>query len=377
MIEIRRIEGRKALSSFVQFAIDLYKGYPFYVPPIISMEVDTFDPDKNPALQFCESVFYLAYRDGKIVGRVAGFINHRNNKEYNIKVCRFCWIDFIDDLEVSRTLLDTIQTWGKSHGMDTIVGPLGPTDIDNEGCLVEGFDQLPTTANSYNAPYYRAHFEAYGLTQDATWFEYRMEVPEVVPDKHLRIAEIVKQRFGLRVFADLDSKHIAKHWGHKLFQLMNDAYAQIYGFTALTDEQIDYYIRLYLPQVPLSLLRLVADRDDNLIAFGISIPSLSRAQQKAKGHLFPLGWIYMLNAMYRKGATDTVDLLLMGVRPDYQGKGVNALLFTELIPEYNRWGFKHVETNCELTTNKQVQNQWSSFNPVHHKTRCTFKGSIR
>lgn len=376
MIELRRIEGRRALSRFVQFAIDLYKGNAYYVPPIISMEVDTFDPDKNPALQFCDSIFYLAFRDGIPVGRIAGFINRRSNEKFSTRICRFCWVDFIDDREVSRTLLDAIASWGKSHGMDTIVGPLGPTDIDNEGCLVEGFDQLPTTANSYNAPYYRNHFEAYGMTLDATWFEYRMDMPEAIPEKHLRVAEIARNRYGLRVFADTDAKHIAKHWGKKIFHLMNEAYAQIYGFTELTEEQIDYYIKLYLPQVPLSLVRLVADQDDNLIAFGISIPSLSRAQQKAKGHMFPFGWLYMLNAMYRKGGSDTVDLLLMAVRPDYQGKGVNALLFTELIPEYQRWGFKYVETNCELTTNKQVQNQWTSFNPVHHKTRCTFRCNI-
>lgn len=376
MIELRRIEGRRALSRFVQFAIDLYKGNACYVPPIISMEVDTFDPDKNPALQFCDSIFYLAFRDGIPVGRIAGFINRRSNEKFSTRICRFCWVDFIDDREVSRTLLDAIASWGKSHGMDTIVGPLGPTDIDNEGCLVEGFDQLPTTANSYNAPYYRNHFEAYGMTLDATWFEYRMDMPEAIPEKHLRVAEIARNRYGLRVFADTDAKHIAKHWGKKIFHLMNEAYAQIYGFTELTEEQIDYYIKLYLPQVPLSLVRLVADQDDNLIAFGISIPSLSRAQQKAKGHMFPFGWLYMLSAMYRKGGTDTVDLLLMAVRPDYQGKGVNALLFTELIPEYQRWGFKYVETNCELTTNKQVQNQWTSFNPVHHKTRCTFRCNI-
>ncbi|MBE6332889.1 MAG: N-acetyltransferase [Bacteroidales bacterium] len=376
MIEIRRIEGRKAWSKFVRFAIELYRGNPYYVPPIISMEVDTFDPAKNPAFQFCESAYFMAYRDGRAVGRIAGFVNRRANQKFATRVCRFCWADFIDDEEVSRALLDAVGEWGRGLGMDTIVGPLGPTDIDNEGCLVWGFDQLPTTANSYNAPYYRRHFESYGLTADATWFEYRMEVPDAVPEKHLRVAQVVQQRYGLRVFADTDAKHIASVWGHKLFHLMNEAYAQIYGFTELSEEQIDYYVNLYLPQVPLRLVRLVADADDNLIAFGISIPSLSRAQQKANGRLFPFGWYHLLSAMYRRGVSDTVDLLLMAVRPDYQGKGVNALLFTELIPEYIRWGFRYVETNAELTTNHAVQNQWTSFNAEHHKTRCTFKGAL-
>ena len=376
MIEIIPIQGRKALARFVRFAIDLYAGFENYVPPIISMEVDTFDPAKNPVYRFCDSVFYMAMRDGKPVGRIAGFVNRRSNQKFSTRICRFCWADFIDDEEVSRALLDAVSAWGKSLGMDTLVGPLGPTDIDNEGCLVEGFDQLPTTANNYNAPYYRHHYEAYGLQVDATWFEYRMTVPDAVPERYLRVAEMVQSRYGLRVFTDSSARHISKVWGHKVFHLLNEAYADIYGFTELTEQQIDYYVHLYLPQVPLNLVRLVADKDDNLIAFGISIPSLSRAQQKCHGHLFPFGWLHMLKAMYRPGATDTVDLLLMAVRPDYQGKGVNALLFTELIPEFIHWGFRHVETNCELTTNHKVQNQWSMFSPLHHKTRCAFRGPI-
>lgn len=376
MIEIRRIEGRNQLSKFVQFAIDLYKGNNCYVPPIISMEVDTFDASKNPAFEFCDAIYYMAYREGKPVGRIAGFINRRANEKFNEKVCRFCWVDFIDDLEVSRTLLDTIKAWGKSHGMTKLVGPIGPTDIDYEGCMTEGFDQLVTTATIYNYPYYPKHFEAYGMQIEATWWEFRMEVPDQVPEKHLRIAEIVKKKYNLRVIKDTDSKHIVKHWGKKLFDLMNVAYAPLYGFTELTDKQIDYYINLYLPQVPLQFIRIIADADDNVIGFGISYPSLSRAQQKANGHLFPFGWIHMLRALYWKGANDTADLLLIGIRPDFQGKGVNALLFTELIPEFRAWGFKHVETNCELTTNSKVQSQWSYFDPVHHKTRSTFSVEI-
>lgn len=372
MLEIRRIEGRRELRRFVEFAIDLYRGSEYYIPPIISMEVDMHDPAKNPAFQFCDSVYMMAYRDGKAVGRIAGFVNHRSNQKYGNKVCRFCWIDFIDDEEVSRFLLDNISQWGREKGMDKLVGPLAPTDIDNEGVLIEGFDQLPTTVNTYNYPYYERHFVAYGMNREATWYEFRMDTPKFVPERHLRMAQIVKDRYGLRVFTELDSKKFQRQWGKKLFELMNQSYANIYGFTELTEAQVDYYIKLYLPQVPLSLIRLVADKDDNLIAFGLSIPSLSRAQQRAKGHLFPFGWIYLLRALYVKGATDTIDFLLMGVRPDYQGKGVNSLIFCDLIPEYQRWGFKYMETNAELVNNKKIQNVWSEFNPRHHKTRCTF-----
>ncbi|MCR5394457.1 MAG: N-acetyltransferase [Bacteroidales bacterium] len=372
MIEIRRIEGRKALGRFVKFVIDLYRGCEYFVPPIITMEVDACDPAKNPVYQFCDSVFYMAWRDGKPVGRIAGFVNRRSNQKYGSRICRFCWSDFIDDLEVSRALLDAVRAWGKERGMDKLVGPLAPTDIDNEGCLVEGFDQLPTTANYYNYPYYERHFAAYGMEREATWFEFRIAAPQSVPEKHQRIARYIGERYGLRVFTDLDAKHFARVWGHKLFRLMNESYAKIYGFTELTEEQIDYYIALYLPQVPLQLIRLVTDADDNLIAFGLSIPSLSRAQQKAGGSLWPFGWFHLLRAMYVRGTTDTVDMLLMGVRPDYQGKGVTSLIIADLIPEYRRWGFKYIESNAELVTNKKIQNTWTVFNPVHHKTRCTF-----
>ena len=376
-VTVKKVETRKDLRRFAEFPNHLYKDNPYFVPQIVSMDMDTFDPAKNRAYEVCEGSYWLAYdENGKIVGRVAGIINHRYNEKVGQKICRFGWIDFIESQEVADALLAEVEEYGREHGMEEVEGPVGFLEFDVSGVLVEGFDQLPTTANSYNAPYYRRHFESYGLTADATWFEYRMEVPDAVPEKHLRVAQVVQQRYGLRVFADTDAKHIARVWGHKLFHLMNEAYAQIYGFTELSEEQIDYYVNLYLPQVPLRLVRLVADADDNLIAFGISIPSLSRAQQKANGRLFPFGWYHLLSAMYRRGVSDTVDLLLMAVRPDYQGKGVNALLFTELIPEYIRWGFRYVETNAELTTNHAVQNQWTSFNAEHHKTRCTFKGAL-
>jgi len=376
MIELRRIEGRKALKQFVQFAIDLYKGYENYIPPIIDMEVDTFDPDKNPVYEFCDSIFYLAYRDGKAVGRVAGFINHRSNKKYNDHIVRFCWIDFIDDQEVSFALFDAIKAWGKEHGMTSMVGPMGPSDIDNEGCLTEGFDQLPTVVNSYNAAYYQTHFAAYGFEPDATWYEFRIPVPDAVPEKFVRGAEIVRERYDLRVFHEPNVKKAVKLWGRKIFNLVNEAYAPIYGFTSLSEKQIDYYLDYYVPQVPMEFLRMVADKDDNLIAFGVMIPSLSEAQKRAKGHLFPFGWYHMLKALKCKGATDTIDMMLIGVRPDYQGKGVHSLIFTDIYPSLRKWGFKFMETNAELVTNQKVQTIWKDLNPVHHKTRIAYRRDI-
>lgn len=376
MIEIRRIEGRRALKQFVQFAIDLYKGSENYVPPIIDMEVDTFDPKANPVYEFCDSIFYMAYRENKPVGRIAGFINHRSNAKYNDKIVRFCWIDFIDDLEVSQSLLNAIKDWGKQQGMIKMCGPMGPSDIDNEGCLTEGFDRLPTIVNSYNAVYYKHHLEAYGLKPDATWYEFRISVPDAIPEKFVRGTEIVKQRYGLRGFYEPSAKTAVRKWGKKIFELMNACYAPIYGFTEFSEAQIDYYVKAYVPMIPMEFLRLVVDKDDNLIAFGILIPSLSVAQQKAKGHLFPLGWYHLLKAIKCKGTTDTIDMMLIGVRPDYQGKGVHSLIFTDVYPWLRKWGFKYMETNAELVTNQKVQIIWKDLNPEHHKTRIAYQMEI-
>lgn len=377
MIEIREIgRSRKDLKKFVQFAIGLYRGCDCYVPPMIESEIDILDEKVNPAFDFCESVYYMAFRDGKPVGRIAGFINRSANRKFNEGQCRFGFVDFIDDPEVSRRLLDTVSEWGRRKGMDCLMGPMGMTDLDYEGCLTEGFDQLTTSQTIYNYPYYPKHFEAYGLQADIRANEYRMRVPDAVPEKYARISEIVAKRLGLRVIADTDPKHIVRTWGHKIFQLLNEAYAPLYGFTELTPRQIEYYINLWLPQVRLDLVRLVIDQDDRLVAFGICCPSLSRAQQKAKGRIWPFGWIHLAKAMYFKGGTDTLDLLLVAVRPEYQGKGVNALLFPEIIREAIRSGFKWAESNPELETNARVQEMWKDFNPVCHKRRCIYKQTI-
>lgn len=376
MIEIRKIEGRKQLREFVQFAIDLYRGNDCYVPPMITSEVDTLDCKVNPAFDFCESVYYMAYRDGKAVGRIAGFINRHANEKFSELQCRFGFVDFIDDINVSRALVEAVKGWGKARGMNELVGPLGLTDLDYEGCLIDGFDRLSTSQTIYNYPYYSRHFEQLGMVQDAVWNEYRMAVPDSVPEKHLRVAQVVARRLGLHVVKDYTRKTIVRDWGRKLFELLNEAYEPLYGYTALTDRQIDYYINLWLPQIRLDLIRLVADADNNLVAFGIGCPSLSRAQQKAHGRMWPFGWIHMARAMYCKGGTDTFDLLLVAVRPDMQGKGVNAFLFTELIPEAYKSGFKWAESNPELSTNQKVQSQWSYFDPECHRRRCTFKCGI-
>lgn len=376
MIEIRQLSGRKQLECFVQFAIDLYRGNDCYVPPLIASEVDGLMADCNPAFDFCEALYLMAYRDGKAVGRIAGFINHRYNEQSGESQCRFGYVDFIDDEEVSHALLDAIAEWGRSKGLKCLVGPLGLTDLDYEGCLIEGFDQLSTIVTIYNHPYYRRHFEAYGLNQDAVWNEYRIRVPDRVPERHLRVAEMVKRRFKYRVIRPTSSRQLMKQYGSKIFGLLNEAYAPLYGYSSLTQKQIDYYIKLYLPLLRLDCIRLVVDSDDNVVAFGITCPSLSRAQQKAKGRLWPFGWIHLLKAMYVKGATRVWDLYLVAVRPDLHGKGVNALLFSELIPQAISNGYEWVESNPELSTNYKVQEQWDYFERTIHKRRCTFRGDL-
>lgn len=385
---IREIQGRRALSRFIQFQIDLYRGVDAYVPPMITAEVDCLDPQKNPAFEFCEAAFFVAEHEGKWLGRIAAIVNHKSNEQVGRQQCRFCYCDFVDDLNVSRALLDRAAEWGRSKGMTELVGPLGLTDLDAEGCLIEGFDQLATSVEIYNYPYYARHFEAYGMQPEAYWDGFHMTMPdvpedeEIVPEKHRRIAEIARQRYGLEVLKFTDSKLLVNRYGRRLFQLYNEAYAPLYGFTPLNDRQIDYYIGLYLPQVRLDLIRLIVDKQDNLIAFGIAIPSLSRAQQRARGKMFPFGWFHLFRSMYLTrnsrlgrllgGTTDTCDLLLVGIRPDLQGKGINALLFTDLMPQFRANGYKYVESNNELETNHKIQNMWNGFDHVLNKRRCTF-----
>ena len=373
MITIREIRGRKQLKRFVKFAIELYKGNDCYVPPIISDEVNNLDAHCNPAFRFCDSVFFMAYdSSGKPVGRIAGFINPRYNQKADHQLCRFGYVAFIDDPQVSKALLDAVAEWGRSHGMDSLAGPLGMTDLDYEGALTEGFDQLSTMSTIYNHPYYIDHFMAYGLDVDARWNEYVIPVPEQITDKHRKVAEFVRTRYGLRSFSETSRKRLREKWGRKIFYLLNETYSPLYCVSELDDSQIDYYIGLYLPMLRLDCIRLVADHDDNLIGFAITCPSMSRAQQKAKGHLFPMGWYHLLKAMHKRGGTDIWDLMLIGVRPDYQGKGVTSLIFTDLIEVGRRNGYRYVSAYPQLVENTKVQEQWKYFDYEINRRRATF-----
>lgn len=369
-VVIKEVTSKKELKKFVKFNIDLYKDNPYHIPGLIEEEMVTLDKKKNPAFDVCDAVYYLAYKDDKIVGRIAGMINRRSNEVWKQQRARFGFVDFIDDAEVVDALFKSVEKWAIEQGMKDIHGPMGFTDMDHEGMLVEGFDQLGTMAAIYNFPYYPKQLERIGYEKDQDWHEFKIYIPEGVPEKHLRIGEIVKKKYGLKTLKFTKTKEIWPY-AQKIFETLNNAYAPLYGFAPLTQKQIDYYVKMYIPMLRLDLITLIVrEEDDTVVGFGISLPSLSHAMKKAKGHLFPFGWIHLLKALKTK--PKVIDLYLMGVLPEYQNKGVNALLFNDLIPVYIGLGVEYAESNPELASNNAVQAQWDYFKREHHKTRRAF-----
>ncbi len=378
-ITIRKVETKKQLRAFIDFHYDLYEGSPYDVPNLFIDEKNTLSPDKNAAFEFCESEYYLAYdAEGKIVGRVAAIINHKANNKWGRKSVRFGWIDFVDDIEVSRALLSAVEDYGRRKGMTEIVGPLGFTDMDPEGMLIWGFDKLGTMPTIYNYDYYPRHMEQLGgWTKDADYVEYYMCVPKTVPEKYSKIAAMVEKRYNLRV-KKLTMKDVRAGYGYKVFKLINDTYKDLYGFSELSQRQIDEYVKMYLPMLDLNLVTCVEDAsaDNKLVGIGITMPSMSHALQKCKrGRLFPFGWWHVLRAV-KFHKTEGVDLLLLGVLPEYRSKGANALLFADLIPRYIDYGIKWGESQVEMEDNEGVQRQWGALNPENHKRRRCFKKNL-
>ena len=374
-VVVKPIKATKSeIKKYVQFGIDLYKGNDCFVPPIVFDEIDTLLPEKNPAFDFCRAQSFMAYRDGKPVGRITAIINDVVNQRTGEKTMRFGWVDFIDDNEVVDALFKAAEEWGRNQGMTTIVGPLGFTDMDHEGMLVEGYDEMGTMATIYNYPYYPTHMERMGYDKEAGWVEFRIAIPEAVPDKYQRIADIVRKKFNLHTVKFTSRKKLKEKYGQALFDLINEAYDKLYGFSPLTQRQIDYYIGMYLSFLRLEDVSVIVDEDEKLVGLGITMPSFSRALQKSGGKLFPFGWWHILKAM--RGKTDTVDLMLIAVAKEYLNKGVNALLFADLIPGYIKNGYKWAESNPELEENSSVQLQWQYFDYRQHRRRCAFKKSL-
>ena len=375
-ITIKKVETKEDLKAFIEFHYDLYEGNEYDVPNLYSDEVNTLSKEKNAAFDFCVANYYLAIRDNKVVGRVAAIINNKANEKWDQKRVRFGWIDFIEDKEVLEALLKAVEDFGKAHGMNEIVGPLGFTDMDPEGMLTWGFDQLGTMPTIYNYDYYPRLLESLpGYEVDNKYVEYKLFVPDTVPEKYAKIAEMIQNRYNLRI-KKLTKKDVFEGgYGKKIFELINSTYKDLYGFSELSEKQIDQYINMYFPFADLSIITLVEDAsaDNKLVGIGITLPSLSEALQKCKkGRLFPFGWFHLLRAI-KFHKTKIVDLLLIGVLPEYRMKGVNALIFADLIPRYQAYGFEWGETQVEMETNTNVQSQWETLNPVMHKRRNCYK----
>ena len=370
-ISIKRVTNRKELEQFVQFYYDLYRGNDCAVPFLYSDEMDTLRKDKNPSFECCDAEYFMAFKEGKMVGRVAAIINRRANERWNRKQVRFGWFDFVDDTEVSEALLKAVEDWGREQGMTEIAGPLGFIDTDREGMLVDGFDQLSTMYVNYNYPYYPRHIEGMsGFEKDNDYVEMKVKVPEVVPDKFSKITEMVRKRYGLRVHKFTRRELIDEGYGRKVFDLLNATYKDLYGFSQLSDKQIDKLVNDYIKIADLNLVTAVFD-GDNMVGFGITFPSFSRAMQKTRdGRFLPFGWWHMLKIL-KWHRTNIVDLLLIGVLPEYRAKGANALIFDDLIRWFQRYNFEWAETGPQMETNEGVLSQWQYLeSTICRRHRC-------
>ena len=377
VVEIKKVTTKAELRTFIDFHYDLYKGNAYDAPTLFSDDMNTLSKDKNAAFDFCEAEYYLAYKDGKLQGRVAAIINHKANERWQQKAVRFGWIDFVDDLEVSGALLKAVEDYGRSKGMTEVIGPLGFTDFDPEGMLTMGFEELGTMATIYNYDYYPKHMEQLGgWEKDNDYVEFKIYVPEKVPEKMVKISEMIMKRYNLKVRTLTKKEIFDDGMGKKIFGLINETFKDLYGFSELSDKQIDQYVKMYLPLADLNLIPIVEDwstDEHKLVGVGITIPSLSRAMQKCRrGRLWPFGWWHVLRAL-KMHKTNIVDLEMIGVLPEYRSKGVNALMFYHLIPWYNKYGIEWGESQVEMETNENVQSQWSYFETVNHKRRRCFK----
>ena len=378
-IYIKKVETRKQLKEFVDFHYTLYRNNQYDAPNLFSDDMRTLDKSKNAAFEFCQAEYFIAYKDNKIAGRVAAIINNKANQRWGRKSVRFGWIDFIDDINVSRALLEAVENYGRENGMTEMIGPLGFTDFDPEGMLTDGFDQLGTMATIYNYPYYPQHIERLGgFEKDNDYVEFKIFVPETIPEKYTKISQMIEQRYNLHV-RTITRKEIKQGMGHKIFHLINDTFKDLYGYSELSDRQIDQYVKMYLPMADLNLIPIVEDwstDEHKMVGVGITIPSLSKALQKCRrGRLLPFGWLHILRAL-KMHKTNIVDLEMVGVLPEYRKKGANALLFYYLIPWYQRYGIEWGESQVEMESNENVQSQWQYFETTLHKRRRCYKKLI-
>lgn len=375
-VEVIAVNSSRQMKDFVCLPRDIYRHIPQYVPELEGDVPRLFDHHTNSALEFSDIQPFVAYCDEKPVGRIVGIVNRKANEQWQTRNVRFSMIEFVDDQQVSAALIKAVEDWGRQRGMDTIQGPMGITDFDKEGMLVEDFQLTGSINTIYNPDYYPRHMEALGFQKEVDWVQIHIQVPEEVPAKYARVAQYAREQIGLRV-VKLTNKQISKGgYGQRIFQLLNDAYKSIFGFSALSPRQIDEFIHKYLRMVDKQLIPVVLNEQDEVVGVAVSMGSLSRSMQKAKGRLFPLGWYHLLKALtwHRE---DNAEMLLIAIRPDYQGLGVNAMFFDDLIPIFNKYGFRWAETGPQLENNVRELTQWKPLKPEYVKRRRCYTRKIK
>lgn len=367
-VSILEVKNTDQLKKFVKFPMDLYKNNPYYVPSFIKEEMKIWDPKENPALNYSESKQFLALKDDKIVGRIAVIINHKEEKELGIKKVRFGWIDFIDDVEVSTALIQKAKDYAKEHNINMIEGPMGFTNLDKAGMLTMGFEKIATMIGIYNHEYYPKHLENLGLSKEKEWVEYEMNFPKILPEKVEKFSGLIAQKYNLKVL-HFKSKEEILPYVEPMFKLLDETYKHLSTYTTISDEQIQTYKEKFLPYIDKNYVICVVDQNDQLISFAITMPSYSKALQKAKGKLLPWGWWHLLQAGKKN---DRANFYLIGIHPEYQRRGVTAIIFKEIFVRFTKMGIEFAETNPELEENKSVQLLWQEYNPVNHKRRRTY-----
>ena len=377
-VEIRKVESNHDLKTFVQFYYDLYRDCPHAVPFLFTDEIATLRKDKNPAFEFCEADFFLAYKEGKVVGRVAAILNKKANQRWNVKQVRFGYFDFIDDLEVSKALMDTVEQWGRERGMTQIAGPLGFTDMDREGMMVEGFNRLSTMYVNYNYPYYPQHIEKLGrFEKDNDYLEFLVKISDHVPEKIMKVSQVIEKRYNLRVKKFTRKELVSGGKGREIFHIINKTYDGLYGFSQLSERQIDHYVDEYIKIADLDLVTGVEDATNNkLVGFGICFPSFSNALQKTRdGHFLPFGWWHLLKVL-KFHKTKAIDMLLIGVLPEYRAKGANSLIFRDIVLQMLRHGYVFAEAMPQMETNTRIISLWDYFKHEQHRRHRCYKREI-
>ena len=375
-IDVVKISCKQEMDDFIRLPHFIYQDCPQYVPDLDGDIRDLFDRHKNPAYEFSQIQPFVAYRHEVAVGRIVGIINHKANEKWQTRNVRFSMMEFIDNPSVSKALIDVVSKWGLSRGMDTIQGPLGITDFDKEGMLVEDFELTGSMNTIYNPNYYPRHMEALGFEKEVDWVQIRINIPQEVPARYARTAQYAREQIGLRVIKLTHEDIYHRGYGQKVFDLLNEAYKSIFGFSELSPAQIYDFLNRYLRLIDKKLIPVVVNADQEVVGVAVTMGSLSQAMQKAKGHLWPFGWWPLLKAL-KWHPEDNAEMLLVAVRPDYQGLGVNALFFDDLIPIYNKYGFRWAETGPQLEDNVRELTQWKPLQPEYVKRRRCYKKELK